>query len=87
MTDVASTAMRRKLMAGLFAVAVAISMGSPAFATPLARHDAPCHACKQAVEPCDYRAFGTCPRHQIDTPHLNGGHAMHDDRPANMILG
>ena len=48
--------------------------------------DAHCAACRQDAEPCDHRTFGTCPSHEIDAPHLNR-HTMHDDWPANMILG
>jgi hypothetical protein len=88
MTHAASrtNAMRLKTIAGACAVAAVLLTGSPAFATQLARHDAHCAACRQDAEPCDHRTFGTCPSREIHAPHLDR-HTMHDDWPANMILG
>jgi hypothetical protein len=88
MTDAASrsNAMRLKTIAGLCAVAAVLLSGSPAFATQMARHAVHCAACKPDAEPSDCRTLGTCPSHEIEAPHLNG-HTMHDDWPANMILG
>ena len=88
MTHAASrtNAMRLTRIAGVCAIAAVLLSGSPAFATQPARHNFHCAACRQDAEPCDSRAFGSCPSHEIDAPHLNG-HTMHDDWPANMILG
>jgi hypothetical protein len=81
------TKLRLKTIAKLFVVSAVILTGSPAFATQMARHDAPCHSCEQKAGAYPHRTFGPGVVRQSDAPRWNGGNTTHDDWPANMILG
>ena len=81
------TKMRLKTAAKLFVVSLVILTGSPALATQMARHDAPCRSCEQKAGAHLHQTFGPGVVRQSDAPRWNGANATHDDWPAGMILG
>jgi hypothetical protein len=78
--------MRLKTIPKLFVVSMVILTGSPALATQIARHDAPCRSCEQNTGACRHPTLGTCVTRVSDAPPWNGVHATHDDWPDGMIL-
>jgi hypothetical protein len=81
------TKLRLKTIATLFAVSTVILAGSPAFATPMAHHNAHCRSCEQRAGEYRHQTFGPGVVRQSQAPRWNGANTTHDDWPARLILG
>jgi hypothetical protein len=80
--------MRRFLkVPAVFAVSLILLTGSPALATPIARHDTHRSSSEQKAAVYRHPTFGTCGTAESCAPRPSGENATHDDWPANMILG